>query len=100
MQPELKYEAYRMEAVRKSAESTCFDKCIPEPDLATIMVKGFTPSIGGGSEVEKQRKYDLTENEALCIDRCSWKYMLTAKTILQTLAKTKNVKDPQQQGAR
>jgi hypothetical protein len=106
MQQELKYEAYRMESVRKSVETTCFDRCIPQPDPVTIVAKGLNPAnllgLANTTEGEGMRRNDLTDNESLCIDRCSWKYMLTAKLILQSLAKAKHLKDPaaaaQQQG--
>lgn len=100
MQQELKYEAFRMEAVRKSVENVCFDRCIPAPSSSlAVFAKALPDHIPGvqaePSEVEQRTKYDLTNQEALCVDRCSWKYMMTAKICLNMLSKSKNIKDPQ-----
>ncbi len=101
MQQELKMEAYRMEAVRKSVETTCFERCFPAPGLAKVL-SGALPEVklgGSGSksafeeEVARTSKYDLSDSEALCVDRCAWKYMQTAKICLRTLAKAQHVKE-------
>lgn len=99
MQQEVKIEAYRMECVRKSVETACFDKCIPAPSNAlAVLAKGMphhVPFLQDGPDQDAVRTaHDLSSEEALCIDRCSWKYMLTAKIVLQTLNKAKHMKDP------
>ena len=101
MQQELKLEAFRMENVRKSVESTCFDRCVAAPQSGSaVVLNGLNPSslFTTQNEAESKMKNDLTGDESLCLDRCAWKYMLTAKLILQTLSKAKNLKDPQQGG--
>jgi hypothetical protein len=101
MQQELKYEAYRMEAIRKAVETTCFDRCIPAPGNALeVLGKALPdklPFIGTELTPEQQmQRYDLSESEAVCVDRCTWKYMMTAKICMATLNKSKNIKDPAQ----
>ena len=102
MQQELKYEAYRMESVRKSVETTCFDRCIAPPaHAAAVLAKALPTHIpvvqATPTDAQRRTRFDLSDEEALCVDRCAWKYMLTAKIVLQTLAKAKFTKDPQQQ---
>ena len=100
MQQELKFEAYRMETVRKTVERVCFERCIPAPSSAfAVLAKAapdHLPLLQSPPSFEQQRAaHDLSPEEALCVDRCSWKYMATAKIVLTSLSKSSSLKSPE-----
>ncbi len=99
MQQELKFEAFRIETLRKSVDTACFDRCVPAPaNLSESLAFALPPRVpllqSAPSEHEARAAADLSASEAVCIDRCAWKYMLTSKIVLQTLSKARNVKEP------
>ena len=94
MQQDLKFEAYRMEAVRKTAESVCFERCVERPAgvLATLRfaLPTHVPLLQSAPDADAAtRKSDLTDEQALCVDRCAWKFMQTSKIVTQSLTKAK-----------
>lgn len=68
MQFEQKREAYRVETLLTGVLNKCFDQCV---------------------KVNFMSEQDLTSEEALCIDMCSWKYMHTHKALEAALARSK-----------
>ena len=67
MQHEQKQEAYRVEAQLTGMLDKCFPQCV---------------------KADFQSAKELTSDEALCVDLCSWKYFSTHKAIGSALARS------------
>jgi hypothetical protein len=80
MQTEQKVEAYRVEALRTSIDDVCFNTCVANESWPTILKQ-----MAAGTS----QPVDLTNVEAVCVDRCAWKYLEINKLVHKAFYKAK-----------
>ena len=103
MEPNIKKEAYRVEACTAAAQNTCFDLCVDYFNPSTRMGNSWKrfqhvvmslPTIWESDPVPNDAEDNsLTEGEARCMERCSVKYF-QAHRILENITQNTNSKSP------